>query len=111
MKNTILTLLLFCSLISFSQKADTSVINYNGNHFYHITSVNNSRILVFLHGGVRSSEFNDPSKINDLDFLMEGNKTFTVSALNNGFDLLIPITNDSLNWLTNHQYCFKIITD
>ncbi len=66
---------------------------------------------MFLHGGVNNPAFRDTSHIKDPDFLFEGNKTFAASALNNGFDVLVPVVNDSLNWLTGHQQCFRLIRD
>lgn len=95
---------------SFSQKSDTTLVSNKGNNYYHITRNGNSKILIFLHGGVKNPIFDDFEKIHDLNFLLEDNKLFVRTAVKNGFDVLVPITNDSLNWLSNHEYCFKSIT-
>ena len=100
--------LLFCSL-SLSQVIDTTTVNYRGTQFYYIKCDTNTSVLTFLHGGVSNPIFNDTSKTLELKLLLEGNTSFVSSALKNGFDLVIPVTNDSMNWLTNHQYCHAIL--
>lgn len=110
MKN--LATLLFClSLSIIGQEVDASVVRFHGNYFHHIKGENNSKVLIFLHGGVTNSQFSDPSKIHETDFLLEGNELLIPTALDQKFDLLIPIKNDKLNWLTNHQYCFRVLAD
>jgi hypothetical protein len=110
MKYLILPYLLIFCLTSYAQDVDTSIVNYNGNKFYHLKVDTNTNILIFLHGGVNNPKFQDTSQVQKLNFLLEDNNLMISSALANGFNLLIPITNDSLNWLTNHNYCFKSIS-
>jgi len=108
--NYLKNILLIISIIigfSSSSKADTLVVNFNGSKFYHISSDSNDKVLIFLHGGISNPKFKDTSVMPDLNFILEGNTIFITNALLNGFDLLIPITNDSLNWLTNHTYSFR----
>lgn len=107
MKHFIFIVLLAYNFNLYSQKADTLIVNFNGNKFYQITTESNNKLLIFLHGGVNNPKFKNSSVIPDLNFILEGNSTFITNALLNGFDLLIPLTNDSLNWLTNHIYCFS----
>lgn len=109
MKTTLFFLLLFFTTLSFSQSSDTSYINFEGHQFYHIRNKTNSKVLIFLHGGVSNPKFSAATKV-DLKFIFEDNDTYINTAQKMGFDLLIPITNDSLNWLTNHQFCFEVIS-
>lgn len=94
----------------YSKGADTTLVHYQGNKFYHITVHTHTNVLIFLHGGVNNPKFHDTSQISGLNFLLEENNLFIRDALMNGFDVLIPITNDSLNWLTNHSYCFQYLS-
>ena len=107
MKYLILIIPFFLYNSLFAQKVDTTTVNFKGNKFYHITNDTNTRVLVFLHGGIKNPAFKDTSQLHKIDFLLEGNELFLDKALKNGFDLLIPQTNDSLNWLTNYNYCFQ----
>lgn len=91
-----------------SQVPDTAYYEHNGNYFYQITNPNNSKLLIFLHGGVNNPEFRDP-KDHSLNFLFEKNMHFVKSAIQNGFDLLVPIKNDSMNWLENPNTCQKTL--
>lgn len=96
---------------SFSQSADTAFVVHKETKFYHLKYETNSNIMIFLHGGVNNPIFNDSAKTNiTLNLLLEGNSTFIPTALENGFDIIVPITNQRMNWLENPQYCQKTIT-
>ena len=91
--------------IAFS-KVDTLQVNHNGNSYFNISDSINKRVIFFLHGGVNNPYFKENEDVS-LNFLLEDNVEF-INALNkNNFDIIIPITNDSLNWLYNTEYCFK----
>ena len=111
MKDIILVLSFLISTTNFSQSIDTMNVNFRGNDLYHIKKDTNSRVLIFLHGGVSNPLFDDTSKVFELDLLLEGNKYLIPLVLENGYDLLIPVTNDSMNWLTNHKYCYENLLD
>lgn len=106
-KNT-LFLLLLC-LNGFTQKVDTLTIDFEGSKFYKVTNGINSNLLIFLHGGVNNPVFTDSTVTQDLNYLLENNTYYIPMAVQNGFDVLIPIKKDSLNWLTNHEYCYRIL--
>lgn len=95
------------STLCFSQNTDTLKVDINGNTIYHIQKTGNTKILIFLHGGVNNPKFDNSNETFGIDFLLEGNKSFIPLAVENGFDLVIPVTNDSMNWLTNHMYCYR----
>jgi len=108
MKISFLFSLIIASNFAFSQLVDTAIVTIGKNTFYHIKSDQNSNVLIFLHGGVSNPRFANTTNIAGLHFLLEANQTFVASSLSNGFDLFIPVTNDSLNWVTNSQYCFDV---
>lgn len=112
MKNIFLVLsILLIGRTSFSQSIDTLNIKFKGNDLYHIKNDTNSKVLIFLHGGVKNPMFDDSSKVFELDLLLEGNKYLIPLVLENGYDLVIPVTNDSMNWLTNHKYCYETLLE
>jgi hypothetical protein len=104
MKILTLVFWLFATLKVFSFEIDTNLFVFEGHYFYQITSMKNSKLIIFLHGGVKKPVFQNHQKIPSLKYLLEGNDQFVETCLSTGFDLLIPITDDSLNWLTNHRY-------
>ncbi len=110
MKYLIAIPLLLLYHASHGQNVSEHTVDYKGNKFYHLTVDTNQNILIFLHGGVNNPYFQDTSKIPTLNYLLEDNKFFINNALRSGFDLLIPIKNDSLNWLNKHDYCFEKIS-
>lgn len=109
MKNIFLILSILIVNTSFSQTIDTTLIKFSGNELFHIKSDTNSKVLIFLHGGVKNPLFDDTSRMFELYFLLEGNNYLIPLVLNNGYDLIIPVTNDSMNWLTNHKYCYETL--
>lgn len=111
MKNTLLSLLILVSPHLFSQITNTALVKFQEHNFYHISNSSNTKLLVFLHGGVINPAFDNPNEIPEISYLLEGNQVFITSATTNGFDVLIPVTDDSLNWLSNHQYCFQTIKE
>ncbi len=105
MKNliTIFSFLFFIQGLSI----DTTRIRFQGNHFIYITKNQNSKVLFFLHGGVSNPYFKANSANAEMGFLLENNKEFVNASISNGFDLIIPVTNNNLNWISNPGYCFK----
>ena len=63
MKDIILVLSFLISTTNFSQSIDTMNVNFRGNDLYHIKKDTNSRVLIFLHGGVSNPLFDDTSKV------------------------------------------------
>jgi len=88
---------------------DTSVITFKQHRFYKISNASDTKLLIFLHGGVSHPNFSNPSSQVDMDFLLESNTIFIQSFLNDGYSVLLPIKDDSLNWLENHNYSFSIL--
>ncbi len=106
-KKTILFILFFASQLCYSQ-INTNSIEFKNNHFYLLNKIGNEKLIIFLHGGVRNPYFKENNSNITLDYLFENNRMFTTIAHENKFDILIPITNDSLNWVDNYEYCFFI---
>lgn len=94
----------------YAGDAESVFVTYQGNQFHYIQKEGNDKVMIFLHGGVDNPAFRDSANIRNIDFLLEDNKFLIPTALKNGFDLLIPVTNDSLNWLTGFDYCFRVFT-
>jgi len=107
MKVLLTIIFLLYGFYAIGQKADTSMVKADGNAFYLVQQSGNTGIIIFLHGGVDNPYFSDPMNFPGLDYLLEGNTNFIATALENHFDVLIPVVNDSLNWLTNPEYCFQ----
>lgn len=110
MRFTLLLLIYFISLGAISQNIE----NFNGNSFYKISDSLNEKTLIFLHGGVENPIFDQTANKISLNYIVENNKDFLTQASEHGFNIIIPITNDSMNWLENPQKTFielkKIIT-
>jgi predicted peptidase len=94
-------------LIAQTALSEVVPVSFRGNHFYYIRNEGNKKLLIFLHGGVNNPSFNTDQVIPKLNYLLEGNIDLVPLANENGFDLLIPIKNDSLNWVDNYEYCFQ----
>ena len=106
MKKLITCIALFYNLHCFA--ADTAMVSVNGNHFFYLTQPENTSVIFFLHGGVSNSYFENNKENSELGFILEGNTKFIEESMKNGFDLIIPITNDSLNWISKPDYCFNV---
>jgi len=109
MKNLFLGLFCCISIQVFSQNIDTNIVDFDGNRFFHLSYENNSKLLVFLHGGVSNPYFNQAKENIKLRFLVENNKDFVTHALIDGYDLLVPVSNSKLNWVADPEYCFKAL--
>lgn len=102
MRLTTLFIICFVSLNVFSQKTES----VDGNSFYLISENANEKTIIFLHGGVNNPYFDQPADKISLDYIVENNQEFLTQASINGFNVIIPITNDSLNWLENPKQTF-----
>jgi predicted esterase len=98
-------ILIFSSKIGCAQ-IDTLLVKQMNNHYYSISKLENKKLLIHLHGGINNPYFKTDT-IASLNYLLEGNSNFIANATKNEFDVLLPITNDSLDWLNNSKYCFK----
>ena len=105
MKRTILLLCLVVSTVIHAQKFNSHF--FRGKPIYTASHPGNTKLLIFLHGGVDNPIFRGET-IRPL-LLLEENTSFAKTALKNGFDLLMPVTNDSLNWLIYPEYCFTFL--
>ncbi len=111
MKNIILPLSIACTVCTaFAQKVDTTRLQSGGNTVYYLYNGGNKKLIVFLHGGVNNPYFKEKREDYALEFLIEGNEDFVTRSLANGFNLLLPVTNDSLNWIEDPEYCFAAIS-
>jgi predicted peptidase len=102
MRLTVLFILFFLSLNVFSQKLES----IDGNSFYSISDSSNKKTIIFLHGGVNNPYFDQAADNISLDYLLEKKQDFITQASLNGFNLIVPITNDSLNWIDNPKKAF-----
>ncbi len=92
-------------------KIDTTLVEYDNSFFYYITAEQNKKLLIYLHGGVSDPYFASKNKNAELGYMLENNNAFIPETVQHNYDLLIPITNDSLNWLANPEYCFRAIKE
>lgn len=109
MKSQLTLVFLFLSLLTQAQFSDVKPTEFDGHYFFQIKSDNNTRAIIFLHGGMSNPAFQNHPSTQKLEFLLEGNSSFIDSALGNDFDLLIPIKDDKLNWVDNHEYSFQYL--
>ena len=91
--------------IGFSQ-ADTLMVSYENNNYFNISNSNNKKLLIYLHGGIRNPYFKKNENIS-LKYLLEDNLDFINKAEENRFDVIVPITNDNLDWLDKTEFCFE----
>lgn len=110
MKYLILLLTLICCVKTTHAQLGVVLVSFNGNYFYHQKGDENSKLIIFLHGGVSNPSFSDSAQIPDLAYLMEDNTAFLETARLNEFDVLIPIKNKQFNWLSEPDYCFQVLT-
>lgn len=108
MKIILILFSIFLTIKGYSQKVDTLLVNFQNHKFYFVEAKGDSNLIIFLHGGVNNPEFNKLVETPSLDFLLEENMFFIQSCIINGYNILIPVKDDSLNWLTNHNYCIEI---
>mgnify|MGYP000299188909 CR=1 FL=1 len=107
---SVFTIIFFANICA-KESPDTTIIKHNNNSYFFVSNGNNESLIIFLHGGLSNPYFiNNPENI-ALDYLLEGSKVFIQSTIENKFDVLIPITNDSLNWVGNSAFCYRSITD
>ena len=45
------------SLLAHAQQADTNLIEFENSYFYHITGKENSKLILYMHGGVSNPFF------------------------------------------------------
>tara|TARA_B110000261_G_scaffold153630_1_gene184424 strand:- start:784 stop:1644 length:861 start_codon:yes stop_codon:yes gene_type:complete len=107
MKNIILGLFCCIALNGFAQTIDTNVVDFEGNRFFHLSHDSNRKLLIFLHGGVSNPYFKQAKEKIELRFLVENNKDLVTHALIDGYDLLVPVSNSNLDWISNPEFCFK----
>lgn len=112
-KNKLILFLLFISFSSviLSQDLDSAFIKIGNEYYFKITNTRNNKLVYFLHGGIKDNYFKEQKKSINLNYLIENNCHFISQMIKNGFDLIFPVTSDSLNWLNKTDYCFKIIKD
>lgn len=110
MKRQLTLVFLLLSFLAQAQFPEAKPTEFDGHYFYYIKGENNTKALVFLHGGMSNPAFNNHPSTQKLEFLLEGNSHLIDSAMQNGFDLLIPIKDDELNWVDNHEYCFQYLS-
>lgn len=100
------------SFYSNAQQASYTFKEVNTkNQFYTISDSSNHKLILFLHGGVTNPWFKQPQNQISLNFLIENNDDFIKQVIDSNFDLIIPITNDSLNWLNNPKESFNSLNE
>lgn len=105
MKSFLTFMVVHFSLIVGYAQVKTEKLSHNENTYYNITGEGHTKLLIFLHGGVRNPIFKENKNI-PLDYLLEDNSEWINTALVNGFDIIAPVTNGSLNWLERPEFCF-----
>lgn len=109
MKPLFLVFITLLSLVKLNAQSFLSpLVQFQNHSFYSISNESSNKLLIFLHGGVNNPAFAKDQPTPDLDFLLENNESFVDSASHHGFDLLIPIKDDNLNWLSNYGYCHRV---
>lgn len=106
-RRALLILLSLISLNAVAQYSDTLWQRFDNHNFIFVGNSSNTKLIIFLHGGVNNPVFANITEKPNLDFLLEGNVEFIKFCDSNKFNLLIPIKDDSLNWLINFNYCFE----
>ena len=104
----------FSSTLGFVQAQNAISIafkGFQGSHFYESIDSENSKLLIFLHGGVANPYFKQPAQNIEVDFLLEDNNAFVHLAHQNSFDLIVPITNQNLDWLNEPEKTFNWIRE
>lgn len=91
----------------FAQSPDTRVIHFHGHTYFHTHNEGNTKLMLFLHGGIENPFFKENVGQIELNYLLEENQEFLQQASANQYDVLIPVTSDSLDWLNNPDYCFE----
>ena len=111
-----LKMIIACLAVSITfaataQPTDSTLTTFRNNSFHILSKSSNHQLIVFLHGGIHNPYFKQaPSQIS-LPYLVENNSSFLEQALENGFDLILPISNDSLNWLEEPEGTFTFLQD
>lgn len=103
MKICISILFVFTSLTILGQ----DLININGNKYYILNSDKideSENVVFFLHGGLKNPIFKS-SEFISLDYLIENNYNFLEFVKGLNAVVVLPIVNDSLNWLHRSAYC------
>ena len=106
----ILTFIIF--QLSFQiglSQMDTLRVTFNNNNYFNISDSTNKKLIIYLHGGITNPHFKENENIS-LEYLLEDNVEFINKVSENRFDIILPITNDSLNWLDKTDFCFKRIS-
>jgi len=94
----ITALIIFVALFNAMEQSQTDsiLVTFKNNKLYVISNDTNNKLIIFLHGGVSNPYFKQASDKVTVNYLFENNNDFQRQAFKNGFDLLMPITNDSL---------------
>ena len=110
-KKTLLITLILLFVNLFSQKTDTSKITFDGHTIYDISNPENKKLILFLHGGVNNPYFKQSPDQISLNYLLENNTSFVSQAIENNFNLIVPISDSSFNWLDKPENAFRILEE
>lgn len=109
MKKIITLCLFFIAMIGHSETIDTLITQYKGTQYFLLSNSENRNLIIFLHGGVSNPYFKENRSNIELDFLLEKNQKFVPSSIKAGYDLLLPVTNDTMNWIKDQKGCMDLI--
>lgn len=110
MKKLIASLLcLFAVLTKGQSTTSLRLDTFEHHYFFNLSASTYNKLIIFLHGGVSNPYFKQHVGNISANYLVENNKQFIDMASQHHFDLIMPIVNDSLNWLTQPQKAFIII--
>lgn len=105
-------LLLFITCNCFAQNAFKSDLkSVNDNFYFAISEKENSKLLIFLHGGISNPYFNQDINKIAFNYIIENNNSFIEKAEENEYDVILPIKNDTHNWLKEPNESFKILKE
>lgn len=84
-------------------------VRFQGNQFYQMKTGGNHKLLIFLHGGLTNPAFGSGKELPEIEFLLEGNADFLRMSREQGFDVLLPVSDARMNWLDSYEYCFRTL--
>lgn len=113
MTKRIVALIIFVVSINtmVQSQGDSALVTFRHNKLYVIANDTNHKLIIFLHGGVSNPYFKQASDKITLNYLFESNDEFQRQTSKNNFDVVLPITNDSINWLDHPQWVFSFLKE
>lgn len=80
---------------------------HNGHKYFTSTDTAHKSLFIFLHGGVNNPVFKSKSSSVDALYLIDNNEAFMNQVKQFHLDLVMPVTDDSMNWVENPEKVFS----